>query len=244
MNCFSNHPSRLLLAAALCAAVFTASTRGDEPTTKPAAPIDEQTVRGWFSELANREAEVRERARTELMGMPRQQLPLLQRLVQEERPLAPSQIAVLREIVAQIYLAGEPYETNGRDAFLGITMSQVRSGGSTGVVVDGRKVGFCGCRMLRDGDVILGLADQPDVVFHSPADLQDAISHMRAGDTVKLQVLRHGQVKQVRITLDARPSEVIGRGVPELDEWVHRRLENFAQYWQRTFAPLVREDIS
>jgi len=194
---------------------------------------------------------VREQARVELMAMPRQQLPLLQRLVQEEQPLAPSQVAVLREIVAQIYLAGEPYETNGRDAFLGITMSlaqmparppDVAPGGSTGVVVDGRKVGFGGCRMLRDGDVILGLVDRPNVVFRSPGDLQATIGAMRAGDTVKLQVLRHGQVKQVRITLDARPSERFD--VPALDEWVHRRLEKFDQYWQRTFAPLLREDIS
>jgi hypothetical protein len=252
-----NRPFVLLAIAwwALAACAAAAPGEGKAPATRPAA--DEATVRAWFADLANRDASVREEARTNLMGLPRHELPLIQRLVEEGRPLVPSQVAVLREIVAQVYLAGEPYETNGRDGFLGIMMSRANLTDlpgegmptlATGVVVESRKPGFGGCRMLRDGDVLLGLTDRPEVVFRRTEDLQNAVRLMRAGQTLKLDVLRHGQVRHVAIVLDPRPAvveaHVAEEGIFKLDEWVNQRMDRFNEYWRRAFAPLLKEDIS
>jgi hypothetical protein len=73
---------------------------------------------------------VRDAAKVSLMGLERDDLPALRKLVAQRRPLLPSQAVVLKDIVAQIYLSGDTFDTavNGREGFLGIHQSPVSVG--------------------------------------------------------------------------------------------------------------------
>ena len=82
----------------------------------------------WFADLASPDAGVREAAKVSLMAMGRDDVPGLRKLVEERKPLLPSQAAVLKEIVTQMYLAGDAYETAGREGFLGIRPAEVTVG--------------------------------------------------------------------------------------------------------------------
>jgi hypothetical protein len=80
-------------------------------------------MRRAFDDLADSDAGVRESARAALMGLDRRYLPSLQKLVDQQRPLRPSQASVLRQIVTHVYLAGEPYPSDRTAGFLGVRMS-------------------------------------------------------------------------------------------------------------------------
>jgi C-terminal processing protease CtpA/Prc len=210
-----------------------------------AAVAETPPVEKWFVELDHAEADVRESARINLMGLDRQGLDVLRQIVEENRPLRPSQAAVLREIVAQAYLAGEPYESQPA-GFLGVTLSDVlltagdaRAPGLTqesGVVIINRVPGFVANRLLMDGDVVLGVDGQPVVRMQ---DLQFRISNLASGSTVALRVLRAGAVVDVPVRLDARPLRL-----EQVDVLRQMRDRQFNDYWQRTFAPLLQERLS
>src|SRR3954462_7104618 len=84
------------------------------PTSRPS-----EKIASWFTDLANRDASVREQAKIALMGISRDDLAQLRTLVAKNRPLAPSKAMALREIVQQVYQSTEPYEAvEDRPGFL------------------------------------------------------------------------------------------------------------------------------
>ena len=238
--------------------IFAAVTRAEpdtQPTTHPAAPAtqpaDLAAMSRSFGDLASSDARVRESARLQLMRLHREDLPALRQLVERSRPLAPSQDASLRQIVQEIYLSGEEYEKDSVHGFLGILMDETALGNrdaqmpndgsaAPGVVVTDRIPGFCAARNLLDGDVILGTT-QPVQIFNSPADLKYAIGGLDPGSIVHLQILRHGQVLQVTLTLDSKPIEADTFDAAE--SFRNRRADKFNDYWQKTFAPLLNEAV-
>jgi hypothetical protein len=230
---------------------FASVARAGATTQPTTAPADQRLMAHWLSELASQDAAIRESARDHLMHMGRSELPALQQLVAKQRPLAPSQAAGLRQIVQEIYLAGEVYEKDPTHGFLGILMDESafttrdlqQPNDNTqipGVVVADRFAGFCASRSLRDGDVILGTVDPPQV-FNSPTDLKFAVSGLEPGSVIQLQVLRHGQVIQIPLTLDSKPTEVDNLNAAE--GFRARRAVKFDQYWQQSFAPLLKESL-
>jgi hypothetical protein len=97
----------------------------------PADPGRRAAMMGkWFGDLANADGKVRDAAKVSLMGLGRDDLPALRKLVEQRRPLLPSQAVVLKDIVTQIYLSGDTFDTvvNGRDGFLGIRPAEVSVG--------------------------------------------------------------------------------------------------------------------
>jgi hypothetical protein len=208
-------------------------------------------MRQAFSDLDDPDASVRERARVSLMGLRRRDLPAFQKLVQDSRPLAPAQAAVLKQLVLHVYLAGEPYETTGSLGFLGVRMQPTsvripaaegaeQTIAAVGVVIVERMPGFVGSRMLLDGDVILGLAERQDARMVDPFDFAAVIQSINPGTTVHFQILRQGQVVRVPVTLDPKPIE----SEPVLlQRLVERRLEKAEDYWNRAFAGLVKEGV-
>src|ERR1043165_8371337 len=100
----------------LVAAHAVSATAG--PATQPSPPINQ-----WFTQLADADGAVREQARINLMGLPRDALPALHAIAQKARPLAAAQAAVLRDIVIHVYLAGEAYPGDKATGFLGVTFS-------------------------------------------------------------------------------------------------------------------------
>ena len=224
-----------------------------------------------FGQLADPDADVREAARTQLMGLERRYLPALQKLVERSRPLLPSQAAVLRQIVTHVYLAGEPYAANGNNGFLGVRMLDAdvalvpRAGNPdgdndgddnppedqapltrTGVVITERMPGFVGNRMLLDGDVIVGLADRPDVQLHSGEDFSAAVRQVGAGRTIRFNLLRRGRLVNVAVTLDPRPDAATVEpqaGNGPMTDLLSRRRQKADAYWADAFAPMLKERL-
>lgn len=104
----------------------TAMAAAPAPATlMPAEQVRVQMPR-LFGELAGADAAVRESARAALMGMAREDLPAFEQLVRDSVPLVPAQAAVLREIVTQVFLAGEDYDVAaGQPGFLGVRLATV-----------------------------------------------------------------------------------------------------------------------
>ena len=229
------------------------------PATRPARDAAAQMA-GWFADLGHPEARVREAARVSLMSVPRKDLPVLERLVRENVPLVPSQAVVLRDIVTQVYLSGEKYESSSGAGFLGVKMDQTNlnfrepplqdpdqfpvgapgdPGAVYGVVVVNRIPGFPGARALHDGDVILSVLEHPQVQFRIPQQFSDVVQAAGAGNRIHLQVLRQGQIVRVPVTLDAKPDLL---GTIEALENERRKVAD--EYWEQTFAPLLKEEVS
>ncbi len=202
--------------------------------------------------LAAETAPLRERARAQLMELHRPDLAMLRRTVAEARPLLPSQMLALREIVTQVYLSDEPYAADAQAGFLGVVMGEVSipvtgpattaPGNAVGVVIVERLAGFCGYRTLSDGDIVLAAEELPESRLRGPGDLAAVIRAGRAGSTVHLSVLRQGQVIRVPIRLDARPAELDG-GQLMIREMTRQRLQKADDYWDQTFAPLIGDGV-
>jgi hypothetical protein len=234
------------------------SAPATNPTTRPAeqaAPHDLASIKKSFAELANPDSTIRSVALTRLMSLPADALPLLHKVVEEGRPLVPAQATVLRQIVTQVFLSGEVFESNSADGFLGVHMDTValnygdaapedHPGVSSGVVVTDRMPGFPGARMLHDGDVILAILERPGVSLGSAAEFSIAVKSMGAGATIHFQVLRRGQVIQVPIKLDARPVEADPFLIDEFLKLLNRRRARADEYWSTHFAAMVKEGVS
>ncbi len=248
------------LAAALLCSLSSIGTPTTQPSTRPnqapAAKLDSvDQIRQWFADLADSDAGVRDEALMNLMGIRRDDLPKLRKIVEESSPLAPSQAAVLRRIVIQVYLAGDTYESNPQLGFLGIRMAPTSvslrdfnpdaslARPISGVVVESRMAGFCAGRMLRNGDVIIGIAEQPQVSLQTTTDFAIAIQNVAPGETVHFQVLRQGQIHRIPIKLDPRPTDADQGliGMPELLDRRHRESED---YWSHEFATVVKDGVS
>jgi hypothetical protein len=103
-----------------------------------------------------------------------------------------------------------------------------------------RYPGFASYRLLQNGDVVLTVsADGERVDVNTTRELQDAIGSVKAGNMVKLDVLRQGQVMVVPIRLDARPFNLKAAGKVAFDELSTRRVNDADDYWERDFVPLL-----
>jgi hypothetical protein len=221
---------------------------------EPSGAEVEAAMRKSFAELAARDTAVRDAAREALMGLERRYLPALERLVSESRPLLPSQAAVLRQIVTHVYCAGEPYDADGPFGFLGVKMQQTTVSvrplvnddleeplPQYGVVIVERLVGFIGNRMLREGDVIVAIAEHPEVQFRNDEAFKTAVRDAGAGSTLHFHVLRRGRLVKVAVTLDPRPNAAADP--QSMEDLNTARRTNAEEYWRKSFAPMLRESV-
>lgn len=236
--------------------LFTSSFAA-EPATRPSEQTDSIIqIKTWFGDLASPDAKVRSEAQAALMGLTTDQLPAVRKAVEESRPLLPSQASVLRQIVTQVFLSGEHYDGVATEGFLGIRMEEARvtfnddapanTGHTpiTGVVIIERMPGFAGARVLRDGDVVLGIEEFPNTPLRRPQDFATAVRDKGAGTQLHFQVLRQGQVIRLAVKLDPRPFDAnIGFG-GSMEDLLERRRIATEEYWGKNFAGLLREKVS
>jgi C-terminal processing protease CtpA/Prc len=219
------------------------------PATVPSAQIA-----SWFADLNNRDADVRERARTNLMGISRADLDELQQVVEKSRPIAPSQAMVLQEIVEQVVQATQPYpQLPDRVGFLGVRLPReiITVGrdpsdpqNQAGALVTDRIPGFCAYGALQNGDMIVAVGEAPNQVIRTNDDLTAIIGARKAGETVHLEILRNGKQLEVPITLSARPVWAGPTSSQEVvDEAVQNRQRIAHDYWEQHFAPLLGESV-
>src|SRR5689334_16996892 len=90
----------LLVILALAPAPALAQAPATQPTTQPTA--ETAAIRKWLADLASPDSSVRGGARAKMMTLTRDDLPTLQKLVEDSRPLAPSQAIAIRQIVQEV----------------------------------------------------------------------------------------------------------------------------------------------
>jgi hypothetical protein len=243
----------------ILASSLSAADRGPAtaPSTRPGA-ADVASIQALVGQLAEGGYETRESARVALMGLKRSQLELLREAVKQSLPLAPGQVAVLHDIVTQVYLTGDIYESvDASPGFLGVSLPSVYRAEDRGllslergVAVVARVPGFCAYRMLQNGDVILSmrpLRGQP-IRFETPDPdlLMESVKAVRAGQTITFEVLRQGQVINVPITLDPRPAGLDRNPATSalwFQEFTARRADQAEELWERDFAPLLADKV-
>jgi hypothetical protein len=245
--------------AILILALLAAPLAAQVPATSIAASPDTARagrIAGWFGDLADPDAAVRERAEQALLTMPTEDLPLLREAVAKARPVAPTQAAVLHDVVIHVFLTGQQYERSV-GGFLGlkepgdhqVPLSQTdgpdAATGGTGVPVGERIPGFAAYSVLRPGDVIVSLRDARGQRLRMAdwGQLLVVIQQHQAGQRVLVQVLRQGRLIDLPLRLSARPD------FPPLDrvsteQFLQQRIDAAEQYWTEAFAPLVDEPVS
>jgi len=222
----------------------------DHTSDKPGEPIaGEVTIvqmRRMFLELEHPDGKVRELAREKLMGLKREDLKMLAKVVGEFAPLEDQMVDTIREIVTHVYLSEDVYEKEEK-GFLGITMPRPSDEDRMQVMVETRMAGFGGYAGLRDGDVILDLVGQP---LPQPLDRDvfiDAIKAMRPESVVKLKVLRQGAVRVVAVKVSARPAEKAAVNAlayeGRVQELLYRRGQEAEKYWKENFAGVMGKEL-
>jgi hypothetical protein len=232
-------------------------------TTQPSgneSGDDSKAIKAWFVDLANSDPAVRSEALYQLMGLKADSLPLLKKVVEQSQPLLPAQASVLRQIVTQVFLSGEPYDASPTAGFLGIHMEPPSialvsfrdaalaeaglpnaGAANIGVVIVYRMPGFPAGRAFQDGDVILSILDRPDVLIGDLTTFMEAVKDMKAGDTVHFLILRHGQIIRVAVKLAPRPLATDNNATDTLKFSRQKRADD---YWTTEFAALVKEAVS
>ncbi len=236
------------------------------PTTFPAtAPTTEAValdpaIRRVFVRLADTDPVVRDAARESLMGLPSDALPKLLAIVRDADPLLPAQAAVLQEVVSHVYLTGERYapmtdvdDPNRQQLrhVIGLRGPDLSFGGGLGVplgipVVD-RWPGFPARRVLRDGDLILGiyiekqqpLEQLPNRPTHMISILQEAIRDHPDVLDIDLSILRDGRVIRVSMTLVPQAADTLRAAIQPGDTFLDGRQQRATKYWDDNFAALV-----
>jgi hypothetical protein len=177
------------------------------------------------------------------MGLEPALLPELQRVVEGSRPLKPSQAAELHDIVTHVYLAGERDDHGALPGgFLGLSWAGARNStwyDPPGLIVAQRIKGFVAYRFLREGDVLIGIAELPDRAFTAVQDLSAALAELGGGSRVTLIILRGGRMVRVPLRLDARPNWPAG-----VDQIQALRENKAEQYWEANFSKYVARPMT
>jgi hypothetical protein len=212
----------------------TRTATAAEPATQPStySQADLQTL---LAKTDDDDDTARDKARVTLMGLHRSDLALLHAAAVAAAPLSPEQIAALHEIVEQVYLSEEPYQADSNIGFLGLRWTM---GARTYVLVEDRVCGFCACRMLQGGDLILNIEEMPQPELTSD-EFIEAIRRLPVGATVHLDVIRRGRRIQIPLQLGPRPHGITLESFPQ---WMQTRQEKAEQYWQQNYSSLTRGD--
>lgn len=235
----------LALAVASPATADPAAQPKSQPASQPSARNTAQ-IGKWFADLADGDTAVREAGRVGLMSLKRADLSTLRKIVEDNRPLQPSQSSMLQDIVTHVYLTEEPYDPDPSGAgFLGIRWGENATDVddvSGGVTVAKLLPGFAGCSALLEGDLVLSIAERGDEKLTTRQDFINSIQNFKAGATVHFEVMRQGQVLHIPVTLSARPSNIVMAG--QVEEFVGRRQLAAEAYWRQYFALLVEGGMS
>jgi hypothetical protein len=245
----------LVLAGAIAHSQPAATNPSTQPVVNVELPSD-SPIRGWFADLANPDAAVRDKAQSLLMGISRNELWGLRHLIEQTRPLAPSQVTALHDIVIQAYLSGDEYEPmTPAQSFLGVRWPNQNFGlfppppAETGVSIEERLPGFPAYQALRDGDVIQAVVIAPGTEMEqlrplqSPENLRGAVSTSPPDKPIILIVLRQGQQIRVTLRLAALP-KALSQGDTAVMAFLAPRVQRAEQFWQEQFLPLLRPGVS
>ena len=212
-------------------ALLLAAAPSTAPTTRHVDPIVT-----WLGQLADRDPDVRDAARENLMSLPPTRLIDLKRAVAAIGAIAPAQALALRDIVTHIYLTGAEYPRDPQGgAFMGVRMDAQMT---DGIVVAMRIPGFDAYRALRDGDVIVAVLESTDPL-RTYQDFSNVIRLRAAGETVHVKVQRGGRSITVPLRLSPRPADAT-----HADQMREEQMSDADEYWEQNFAKLLEPTAS
>lgn len=214
-------------------------------------PIDRDIAR-WLGQLSDRVPSVREAARDHLWSIDRDDLESLREAMVRNFTVAKAHAELLQEIVEQVYLAGESYDTVGRQGFLGVRFEADQLAALDdptilpyfGVEIHTLLPGLAGSKYLEIGDVIMAVkVGEQTYELANAHDMMTTIGGLPAGEKVTFHLLRRGKMLDVPAVLGARPAGLIEE--PGVIEQFNADRESRAQdYWDEHFAPLFDGRIS
>ncbi len=199
--------------------------------------------------LADPDAETRDAAREALMGLKPPDLPALRRAAEALSPLPTPVGVTLEDVVIHVHMAGGIQEQGSASGFLGVSapaddrFPQARFGDplpqGQGAFVNERIRGFVAYRMLRDGDLIVGIeAPGLNVIVRDFVTLSQVIPNLRPGVQVTLRVRRGAEVRPVPVRLDPNIRQRFADPAT-FDAFMSRLEREAAAYWDNTFAPAL-----
>jgi hypothetical protein len=223
------------------------------PATQPADGALAHQLQHWVTQLGSDDPQSRQAALDRLMTLDRQDLPALRAAALAQSPLLPAQVAGLRDAVIQVFLAGDPYDFSTDPhfglGFLGLSWqadvlaplpNDALGALPNGVMVTERIPGFVGYRMLLPGDILVKILrepDEPDIELRGYQQFIDLVRPMRAGDVLRLEVLRHGRQIDLDIPLDHRPLKA-NVDVTIMQQWVNQRVQTAEDFWNEHFSEI------
>jgi hypothetical protein len=161
----------LAMSLGLCLSVCRlSSAQATQPSLTATAAQPQTRIQRWLDDLTDKQSDVRDKARTQLMGLSVDGLGELREAIDRSRPLSPAQAAELHDVVIHAYIsANEPdrMPMMRKSGFLGVLLEPVQSG------FDMNLVPAPGPGALPpDDNHIEGAApapdNQPEVVFRPP----------------------------------------------------------------------------
>ena len=198
----------------------------------------------WLTLLNSREPALRSEGRQQLMGESTADLEQLRRLL-TAKPCPPAQVDALEDVVTYVVAranigatadSGKPFlgVEFADDDFSIVTQDQQRPCG-----VPIRPLpGFVSYRYLQDGDVIIGLGTGKDLkLTPTREDFAPALSNYSAGDKITLHVQRGGNLMDITLTLDRRPTDTLN-GADTQERAANAQMVAEA-YWTQQFRPLL-----
>jgi len=210
------------------------------PTTQPVDPVQAARLRKLLVRLGDDDPDIRESARSALLSLSRTDLPTMRDVLKTMPTPAPGEIADLHDIAIHLFLSGEAYPATAA-GFLGVHWidpewkdpTQPIRNDYGGIVVDECLPGFCAYRMLRAGDIIVQVVDQPTLDLHDRENFQKEMQTHPAGDMVRFKVVRNGRRIEVPIILDAKPANIDPLNI---NQFLNPRMEKAEQFWQAWFG--------
>jgi hypothetical protein len=214
--------------------------------TQPTSPPSPTQLRCWVAQLDDNDPSVREAALQDLLDLQKQDLPALRDAALALKPLSSGQIVALGNVVSQIFLAAEEYPpdlTGGYPCgFLGMRWD-IQDQSDDGVVVAERFPGLAAYRLLKPGDIILKLADHPNIELRHFSDFTEFVGLMHPGDVLRLELLRYGRVIHVSLPLVPRPQALApDRAAGNIDNWLQTRSRQASQYWKSQFYAIYSDN--
>jgi hypothetical protein len=204
----------------------------------PLRADDLSHLQSLISQLGSDDPRLRENALGDLMDLKKQDLPTLRSAALSQSPLLPAQVAALRQVVTQIFLASERYRVDPTipGGFMGLHWTNPNLQPTPdGVPVDELLPGFPAYRLIQPGDVIVQIVGNPPIPLRSTGDLVRAVMNMWPGDILRLRIRHLGQPINVSLVLDFLPIDL---NVSNIDSWIQDRDQKAQAYWNQEFSIL------
>ena len=154
---------------------------------------------------------------------------------------------LLEDIVEQVFLASEPYQSIEQHGFLGVMFDPdevLPAEDPTALPYFGVEIyavlpGLAASKCLEVGDVVMAVkVGATTYELASPQDMKKTVSSLPAGQRVTFRILRKGKMLSVEAVLCARPAGLIDApGV--IEQFTSDRQSRADDYWEQHFAPIL-----